>query len=169
MIHFFRDVLDGPIYIALVVVCTFGIIGILGFMMERFKTNDEKSAVRDVEASGPNRSTKLILSSSSLISQEETPEEEKNPFQETMEQPETNLDQEVDRPIQEGNGQENNSMSIDSDPSSLQREEVLSISSSDVKVEEMVDVSEQPQEAKVKDMAPVIDFGTTDDVDVNDG
>lgn len=172
MIHFFRDVLDGPIYIALVVICIFGIIGILGFMMERLKTKEEDSAVRNVDASGLHQSTKLVLSSDSLASREEDKKEEIELLQETTDQSnlESNQEEGMDLSKQELPIQENNPISIiDPDASSLQRDEVLSISSSNVKVEEMADVSEQPQEAKVKDMAPVIDFGTTDDVDINDG
>lgn len=42
--EFFRDVLDGPIYIALVIVCVILIMAIIGFIMERKKLEKEANS-----------------------------------------------------------------------------------------------------------------------------
>lgn len=44
MIHFFRDVLDGPLYIVIVVFAVVFIMAIIGFMMERKKFEREAKA-----------------------------------------------------------------------------------------------------------------------------
>ncbi len=167
MIHFFRDVLDGPVYIALVVICIFGILGILGFMMERLKKKEEDSAVKNIDAAGPHQATKLVLSSDSLDTPLQTTEEEKLP--EEMTKPAV-LDLTSDVTLEMPTEEETVSTpeSTNETQSFSQPEEgVLSISSNDVKVEEMADINEQTQEPKVKDMTQVIDFGSTDDVDIN--
>lgn len=42
MIHFFRDILDGPIYIVVVIISIILIMAIIGFMMERKRLEQEK-------------------------------------------------------------------------------------------------------------------------------
>lgn len=42
MIHFFRDILDGPIYIVIVIISIILIMAIIGFMMERKRLEQEK-------------------------------------------------------------------------------------------------------------------------------
>lgn len=42
--EFFRDVLDGPVYIALVIVCLILIMAIIGFIMERKKLEKEANS-----------------------------------------------------------------------------------------------------------------------------
>ena len=44
MIHFFRDILSGPLYIITSILSIIFIMAIIGFMMERKKLEDEKKA-----------------------------------------------------------------------------------------------------------------------------
>lgn len=46
MIQFFRDVLDGPLYIVIVILCVIFLMAIFGFIMERKKfEREEKSKI----------------------------------------------------------------------------------------------------------------------------
>ena len=66
MIHFFRDVLDGPVYFVLFVVCIILIMSILGFIMERLKLqkeeNDKRVVVGGTASIEPVRTREVILS-----------------------------------------------------------------------------------------------------------
>lgn len=44
MIHFFRDILSGPLYIITSILSVIFIMAIIGFMMERKKLEEEKKA-----------------------------------------------------------------------------------------------------------------------------
>lgn len=155
MIHFFRDIIDGPVYIAVTIISFFGIMAILGFMAERLKKKEEQVAlVKDVES--VNRS-KLVISSIQL-------DEEK----------EENLKEEKEN-ILEINSDEVSSPQItleensDVNKTSNGEEVILSINSSDVVVSEIVEEEKTPpseeETHKIKDMTQVIDFGSTDSVE----
>lgn len=71
MIHFFRDILDGPVYIIVVIVSIIAIMGIIGFIMERFKNKDEENvAVKEVDSLKPEKVGTLVISSNQSSSQE---------------------------------------------------------------------------------------------------
>lgn len=55
LIHFFRDVLDGPLYWVLVGVCFFLIIFILGFLVDRREKRERLNNMAEASPSGKSR------------------------------------------------------------------------------------------------------------------
>ncbi len=79
MIHFFRDILDGPIYIVLVVISIILIMGILGFIMERYQKKKEgQLAVKVVNASNLRKGDKLIINSNQSSQEQASSKKLKN-------------------------------------------------------------------------------------------
>ncbi|MDE5587340.1 MAG: hypothetical protein K2I72_03100 [Bacilli bacterium] len=71
MIHFFRDILDGPVYIIVVIISILAIMGIIGFIMERFKkAGEEETVVKSVDSLKPEKVGTLVISSDSTNSSE---------------------------------------------------------------------------------------------------
>ncbi len=136
MISFFRDFLDGPIYLILVVVCIILIMAIIGFIMERKKFEKEER----------NRIA--------VVGGEVTPIKAVNARQVIIEKPD---DLEEKHPIHN---------SITNPEEDLKRDSTFTIDSNEVKVPEVVTVSEPVEEIKVEDITPVVDFGITDNVTV---
>lgn len=133
MIHFFRDILDGPLYIALVVVCIILIMAIIGFIMDRKKLEKEENEKRVVVGGTtpmePVRTREVVLN--------------------------TNMDEKV----------ETIPNPLTNPESDLKREETFTIDSSNVQVDETV--VDNKEETKVEDVAEVIDFGSTKDVEID--
>lgn len=133
MIHFFRDILDGPLYIALVVVCIILIMAIIGFIMDRKKLEKEENEKRVVVGGTtpmePVRTREVVLN--------------------------TNMDEKV----------ETIPNPLTNPESDLKREETFTIDSSNVQVDETV--VDSKEETKVEDVAEVIDFGSTKDVEID--
>ncbi len=161
MIYFFRDIIDGPIYIIAIIISLFGIMAIFGFMLERLKKKEERAAlVKDVESLN---SSKLVISSVQL---EEEKDEERLDLKGSDKKTESVLELNssdiitTDSPIEE---------KIVVNKTSNDEEDVLSINSSDVIVNEIVEEDEvqslEEENHKVKDMTQVIDFGSTDSVE----
>lgn len=157
MIHFFRDVIDGPIYIVTVVISLFGIMAIFGFILEHLKKKEEPVAlVKEIESKN---GSKLVISSLQL-------EQEENKNSSLDKNSEDILSLNSNDVIDDG-------ISIDeiSDVNKVSNEEegILSINSSDVVVSEIIEEEETPnleeETHKVKDMTQVIDFGSTDSVE----
>lgn len=81
MIHFFRDVLDGPIYITVAIVSILAIMAIIGFIMERFKRNGEElPVVKNVNTSAVKGSSTLVISSNQLSDNSKLNQENVIPF-----------------------------------------------------------------------------------------
>jgi len=79
VIHFFRDILDGPIYIVLVVISIILIMGILGFIMERYQKKKEgQLAVKVVNASNLRKGDKLIINSNQSSQEQASSKKLKN-------------------------------------------------------------------------------------------
>ena len=135
MIHFFRDILDGPLYIALVVVCIILIMSIIGFIMDRKKLEKEEKEKR------------VVVGGITPMESIRTREVVLNTGNDT----DANVEI-ISNPLTDS---ENN----------LSKEEILTIDSSDVQVDEIV--ADEVSEAKVEDVAEVIDFGSTKDVDID--
>lgn len=133
MIHFFRDILDGPLYIALVVVCIILIMAIIGFIMDRKKLEKEENEKRVVVGGTtpmePVRTREVVLN--------------------------TNMDEKVEMITNP----------LTNPESDLKREETFTIDSSNVQVDETV--VDNKEETKVEDVAEVIDFGSTKDVEID--
>lgn len=133
MIHFFRDILDGPLYIALVVVCIILIMAIIGFIMDRKKLEKEENEKRVVVGGTtpmePVRTREVVLN--------------------------TNMDEKVEMIPNP----------LTNPESDLKREETFTIDSSNVQVDETV--VDNKEETKVEDVAEVIDFGSTKDVEID--
>ena len=133
MIHFFRDILDGPLYIALVVICIILIMAIIGFIMDRKKLEKEENEKRVVVGGTtpmePVRTREVVLNTNMNEKVETIP----NPF--------TNPEND------------------------LKREETFTIDSANVQVDETV--VDNKEETKVEDVAEVIDFGSTKDVEID--
>ena len=73
MIHFFRDVMEGPIYIVVLIVSILAIMGIIGFIMERYKLrNEETSKIQVVDAPKPEKAGTLIISTNEKKKEEKT-------------------------------------------------------------------------------------------------
>ena len=135
MIHFFRDILDGPLYIALVVICIILIMSIIGFIMDRKKLekeeNEKRVVVGGITPMDPVRTREVVLNTG------------------------TNTDTNVEIISNPLTNPENN----------LPKEEIFTIDSSNVQVDETV--VDEISETKVEDVAEVIDFGSTKDVDID--
>ena len=135
MIHFFRDILDGPLYIALVVICIILIMSIIGFIMDRKKLekeeNEKRVVVGGITPMDPVRTREVVLNT------------------------DTNTDTNVEIISNPLTNPENN----------LPKEEIFTIDSSNVQVDETV--VDEISETKVEDVAEVIDFGSTKDVDID--
>lgn len=136
MIHFFRDILDGPLYIALVVVCIVLIMSIIGFIMDRKKLekeeNEKRVVVGGVTPMEPIRTREVVLNTDT------------NTNVEVISNPLTNSEKD------------------------LSKEEILTIDSSNVQIDEtVVDEIKETKVEKVEDVAEVIDFGSTKDVDID--
>lgn len=84
MIHFFRDVMDGPIYIVVLILSILAIMGIIGFIMERYKLrNEENSKIQVVDAPKPEKAGTLIISTKEK-KKEEKPDLEKTELLEVI-------------------------------------------------------------------------------------
>lgn len=78
MIHFFRDVMDGPIYIVVLILSILAIMGIIGFIMERYKLrNEENSKIQVVDTPKPEKAGTLIISTQKKRNEEEKKDLEK--------------------------------------------------------------------------------------------
>ena len=78
MIHFLRDVMDGPIYIIVLIVSILAIMGIIGFIMERYKLrNEENSKIQVVDAPKIEKAGTLIISTNEKKKEAENPDLEK--------------------------------------------------------------------------------------------
>lgn len=135
MIHFFRDVLDGPLYLVLVVVCIILIMAIIGFIMEQKRLEKEEKekivVVNGTTPIEPVRTREVVLNTNTDINVETIPNSLTNPEVEEIKQEQ--------------------SFTIDSSSNRVNETE------DNVKIEEV----------KVEDIAEVIDFGSTKDVNVD--
>lgn len=189
MIHFFRDILDGPIYIIVVIISLIIIMGIIGFIMERYqKEKEEGSVVKEVNAAQPQVASTLVISSTpntkepdhqqpqeingkESISaplptvQQTTPEPPLNPLpmveiSSVKETPPTATISSVPTIIE---------TPVSETPSTIAQPTVLELNSNNILNQQQVPVTQEnniQNEQSVNNVAPVIDFGSTTDVDV---
>ncbi len=163
MIHFFRDVIDGPIYIAVVVICLFGIMAIFGFMAERLKKKEEKVAlVKDVDSIN---NSKLVITSESLehdLDNDHSLELLEKSSTDSSDILELNSNEILEEEVSSLEDSTVNKLSND-------EEGILSINSADVVVSETIleeeESIEKEETKKITDMTQVIDFGSTDSVE----
>lgn len=55
LVHFFRDILDGPVYWIMVGMCFFLILFILGFLIDRHEKNEKLKGLVEASPSGKER------------------------------------------------------------------------------------------------------------------
>lgn len=160
MISFYRDFLDGTIYTVVALVAVVLILAIIGFMMEKIKSYKEEQAkiayvrLKEVEQRGD-----TIVFDSKVDRIVGTPvEKTEDDIQESPSSaitltpastPESNQEEDVNK-----------------------RDAVMTIDSSSLDVPEIIEErEEEPQsesEPKVEDLTQVIDFGSTDDVKIDE-
>lgn len=185
MIHFFRDILDGPVYIIVVILSILAIMGIIGFIMERFKkAEDEDIAVKTVDSPKPEKVGTLVISSTSPNTNAQTNTQEKlvekNPANlektevlEIVSTPQVKAKENLEKP--EGlelNLNKQPTQTVQPIPqvqvtASAEKQEALTINSADVQVKEVTGKAGSQTPGDSKKPAPVIDFGSTKDVKVN--
>lgn len=140
MIHFFRDVLDGPVYFIVFVVSIILIMAIIGFIMERLKLEKEEKDKRVVVAGTtpiePVRTREVVLN--------------------------TKENEEKQEPV--------NSSEVVVIPNmmdqELKREPMFTLDSSSVNVTG-TEVETPSPKVKAEDVVTVIDFGSTNSVETN--
>lgn len=155
MIHFFRDVLDGPVYFVLFVVCIILIMSILGFIMERLKLqkeeNDKRVVVGGTASIEPVRTREVILSTK----------------EEPAVEPVQSINPEPISPPTSTTPTTNNTVVIPNMlDEELKREPTLTLDSSSVNVVG-TEVEEPKPQIKAEDVATIIDFGTTSSIESN--
>lgn len=155
MIHFFRDVLDGPVYFVLFVVCIILIMSILGFIMERLKLqkeeNDKRVVVGGTASIEPVRTREVILSTK----------------EEPVIEPVQSINQEPISSPTSTTPTTNNTVVIPNMlDEELKREPTLTLDSSSVNVVG-TEVEEPKPQIKAEDVATIIDFGTTSSIESN--
>ena len=155
MIHFFRDVLDGPVYFVLFVVCIILIMSILGFIMERLKLhkeeNDKRVVVGGTASIEPVRTREVILSTK----------------EEPVVEPVQSINQEPISSPTATTPTTNNTVVIPNMlDEELKREPTLTLDSSSVNVVG-TEIEEPKPQIKAEDVATIIDFGTTSSIESN--
>lgn len=155
MIHFFRDVLDGPVYFVLFVVCIILIMSILGFIMERLKLqkeeNDKRVVVGGTASIEPVRTREVILSTK----------------EEPVVEPVQSINQEPISSPTSTTPTTNNAVVIPNMlDEELKREPTLTLDSSSVNVVG-TEIEEPKPQIKAEDVATIIDFGTTSSIESN--
>lgn len=158
MIHFFRDVLDGPVYFVLFVVCIILIMSILGFIMERLKLqkeeNDKRVVVGGTASIEPVRTREVILSTKEepVVEPVQSINQEpiSSPTSTTPTTPTTNNTVVIPNMLDE----------------ELKREPTLTLDSSSVNVVG-TEIEEPKPQIKAEDVATIIDFGTTSSIESN--
>lgn len=160
MISFYRDFLDGTIYTVVALVAVVLILAIIGFMMEKIKSYKEEQAkiayvrLKEVEQRGDT----IVFDSKA--------------------------DRIVGTPVEktEDGIQESSSSAITLTPASTpesnqeedvnKRDAVMTIDSSTLDVPEIIEEKEEESqtesEPKAEDLTQVIDFGSTDDVKIDE-
>ena len=163
MISFFRDFLDGPIYIVAVIICVILIMAIIGFIMERKKFEKEEQEKRvTVERTAPVES--VITPVEPVV----TPVE---PVISPIEPVVTKMEPVEVREVVLNNPIENTQTipnPLTNPETELKRDQTFTLNSNDVKVEEVVVANNNANvgETRVEDVATVIDFGSTEDIKI---
>lgn len=152
MISFYRDFLDGTVYSVVALISVIFIIAIIGFMMEKIKAYKEEQAkiayikTKEDEQRG---GTIIFDSKTDMVKTEVTSPQEENTELKPNTPPEEEIEDTVNR-----------------------RDEVMTIDSSTLDVPEIIEESTENQdinpEEKVEDLTKVIDFGSTDDVKIDE-
>ncbi len=97
MIHFFRDILSGPLYIIISILALFFIMAIIGFLMERKKLEEEKNAhVAVISNKIPEQKKEQPVTPIAPVSMENLPKEQPQPLSDI---PATNKSLEVKDPV----------------------------------------------------------------------
>ncbi len=152
MISFYRDFLDGTVYSVVALISVIFIIAIIGFMMEKIKAYKEEQAkiayikTKEDEQRG---GTIIFDSKTDMVKTKVTSPQEENTELKPNTPPEEEIEDTVNR-----------------------RDEVMTIDSSTLDVPEIIEESTENQdinpEEKVEDLTKVIDFGSTDDVKIDE-
>lgn len=157
MISFFRDFLNGPIYIIAVIICIILIMAIIGFIMERKKLEKEE------------QEKKVTID---VATQVERVMPTIQPAVTPVEPVVTKVEPVITREVVL-NGNIENSQTIPNPltnpETELKRDTTFTLNSNDVKVEEVVVANNNANnmvESKVEDVANVIDFGSTEDIKI---
>ena len=160
MISFYRDFLDGTVYTVVALVAVVLILAIIGFMMEKIKAcKEEQAKIAYVHTKETEQRGDTIVFDSKA-------------------------DHIVGTPVEktQDDGQGSSSSTITLTPASApepsqeedvnKRDAVMTIDSSTLDVPEIVEEeTEEPQtesEPKAEDLTQVIDFGSTDDVKIDE-
>ena len=155
MIHFFRDVLDGPVYFVLFVVCIILIMSILGFIMERLKLQKEENDKRVVV--GGSASIEPVRTREVILSTKEEPVVE--PVQSINQEP-------ISSPTSTTPTTNNTVVIPNMLDEELKREPTLTLDSSSVNVVG-TEIEEPKPQIKAEDVATIIDFGATSSIESN--
>lgn len=160
MISFYRDFLDGTVYTVVALVAVVLILAIIGFMMKKIKAyKEEQAKIAYVHTKETEQRGDTIVFDSKA-------------------------DHIVGTPVEktQDDGQGSSSSTITLTPASApepsqeedvnKRDAVMTIDSSTLDVPEIVEEeTEEPQtesEPKAEDLTQVIDFGSTDDVKIDE-
>lgn len=160
MISFYRDFLDGTVYTVVALVAVVLILAIIGFMMEKIKAyKEEQAKIAYVHTKETEQRGDTIVFDSKADHIVGTP---------------------VEKTQDDGEGSSSSTITLTpaSAPEPPQEEDVnkrdavMTIDSSTLDVPEIVEEeTEEPQtesEPKAEDLTRVIDFGSTDDVKIDE-
>ena len=159
MISFYRDFLDGTVYTVVALISVVFILAIIGFMMEKMKAYKEEQAkiayVRTKEAE-PQKDTIIFDSKADRIVG--TPTEKK------LEAEQENSPATIT--LSPASTSETATMTRDEDVN--KRDSVMTIDSSTLDVPEIAENNTKEPQPKAEDLTQVIDFGSTDDVKIDE-
>ena len=162
MIHFYRDILDGLLYFALSALSIMLIMALIGYILETINGKKEEEAVEDIQLPlykpEPDMKLSNTLNLDSIASAEDVLsihqlKSKDHSYKYEEKKVEVNEEPTLELEIPE-----------------QKQEEVITIDSSSLDVEvkevETKEVGQEP--AKVEEVKPVIDFGSTEDVNLNE-
>lgn len=159
MISFYRDFLDGTTYTVVALIAVVLILGIVGFMMEKIKSYKEEQAkiAYDRTKEAEQRGDTIVFDSKAdrIVG---TPVEKKVDTESNDSSPTITLSP--------ASTSENVTATNDQDVN--KRDNVMTIDSSTLDVPEIVEDNTKEPQPKAEDLTQVIDFGSTDDVKIDE-
>ena len=151
MISFYRDFLDGTTYTVVALIAVVLILGIVGFMMEKIKSYKEEQAkiAYDRTKEAEQRGDTIVFDSKA----DRIVGTEPNDSSPTI-------------TLSPASTSENVTATNDQDVN--KRDNVMTIDSSTLDVPEIVEDNTKEPQPKAEDLTQVIDFGSTDDVKIDE-
>lgn len=126
MVNFFRNTLDGPLYVIVAILALIFIMAIIGFLMERKKLEkEEKDKIAYINSNGVSQFENVNVeenSSEPVVEEAFTPLTDNIVVNNNLENSEMSEESEEDRPLEinifknlEEDNQNNDTMNVDSD------------------------------------------------------